>query len=186
MPIKLTPEDFEWAAKELGCDVPAIRAVDQVESNGNGFLLDGRPKILFERHIFSRLTKRRFDAAHPDVSNKKTGGYIGGVAEHDRLAKAQQLDYWAACSSCSWGRYQIMGFNFVAAGFRSVQEFVVAMQQNEREHLEAFVNYIQYNALDDELRDHRWKDFARLYNGKEYWRNKYDVKIAKAYEKFSK
>ena len=37
------------AANKLGCEVAAVRAVVDVESGG-GFLPDGRPKILFERH----------------------------------------------------------------------------------------------------------------------------------------
>jgi hypothetical protein len=186
MPQKLTEQDYLEAAKELNCDVAAIKAVAEVESAGGGFLPDGRPKILFERHIFSRLTKRKWDANYPDISNRESGGYKGGEAEYDRLRKAYELDYWAAHLSCSWGKFQILGTNFVAAGFRSIQEFVVAMQKDEQEHLNAFVNYVEHNSLDDEIREHRWTDFARLYNGKFFWRHKYDVRIAAAHKKFSK
>ncbi|MGG7377547.1 N-acetylmuramidase domain-containing protein, partial [Escherichia coli] len=40
-------------------------AVIHVESSGAGYQADRRPKILFERHVFHRLTGGRFDAAHP-------------------------------------------------------------------------------------------------------------------------
>ena len=40
--------------------------------------------------------------------------------------------------------------------------------------------------LSDELRDLRWADFARIYNGASYRLNNYDTKIATAYDKFIK
>ena len=52
MKPKLTIKDYQKAAKELNCEVAAIRAVAEVESLKGGFLPDGRPKILFERHVF--------------------------------------------------------------------------------------------------------------------------------------
>ncbi|MFY8047897.1 MAG: N-acetylmuramidase domain-containing protein, partial [Erythrobacter sp.] len=63
-------------------------------------------------------------------------------------------------------------------GFRSV-----AAQDEAREHLDMFVQFILVNDLDDELRDRRWADFARIYNGPGYAANRYDVKMAAAYAK---
>ncbi|WP_262919099.1 N-acetylmuramidase family protein [Niabella hibiscisoli] len=48
----LTEKDFQDAARQLNCEVAAIKAVAEVESKGDGFLPTGEPKILFERHIF--------------------------------------------------------------------------------------------------------------------------------------
>ena len=56
----LTPADYERAAAALGCEVAAIRAVAAMESSGDGFLPDGRPTILFDAHVFNRLTAGRF------------------------------------------------------------------------------------------------------------------------------
>lgn len=39
------------AAKRLGVELAAIYAVNEVESAGVGFLNNGKPKILFERHV---------------------------------------------------------------------------------------------------------------------------------------
>jgi hypothetical protein len=50
MPNMRTEADFEQAAALLKCDVAAIKAVAEVESSSNGFLSDGRVKILFEGH----------------------------------------------------------------------------------------------------------------------------------------
>ena len=87
------------AAKKIDCQVAAVRAVIDVESRG-GFLPDKRPKILFERHYFSRLTKRKFDGSHPLVSNPKWGGYKGGAAEYDRLGAANWKPGWSHKRSC--------------------------------------------------------------------------------------
>ncbi len=58
------------AAQALGCEVAAVRAVAEVESRGSGFDAQGRPTILYERHVFARNTapKGRFNAQFPDIS----------------------------------------------------------------------------------------------------------------------
>ncbi|WP_346236672.1 N-acetylmuramidase family protein [Niabella insulamsoli] len=181
----LTQKDFEDAALQIGCEVAAIKAVAEVESRGDGFLSTGEPKILFERHIFSKRTGGIFDKTNPGISNRVPGGYGTVASQHKRLQEAVPLNRNAALMSASWGKFQIMGFNYTLAGYNSLQEFITAMYQGEREHLLAFINYIKNTFLDDELRDKRWTDFARKYNGPLYWKNKYDTKMAEAYKKFS-
>jgi hypothetical protein len=175
---------FQKAAESLGCEVAAIQAVAEVESRGDGFLPDNRPKILFERHIFSRETGRKFDAKYPDISNRKTGGYKGGTAEYDRLEKAMRLDEDAALKSASWQRFQIMGFNYKACGCKSVTEYVEACKQSEDNALQHFVGFVKTNKLDDELRRLDWRGFARGYNGPAYEKNNYHTKMAQAYKKY--
>lgn len=181
----LNSQDFVDAAAILNCTVAAIKAVAEVESSGGGFLSTGEPKILFERHIFSGRTKRIFDKTNPGVSDPTPGGYGPVSVQHKRLQEAVVLDRNAALMSASWGKFQIMGFNYALAGFNSLQEFITAMYQSERNHLIAFINFIKHTSLDDELRELRWADFARKYNGPQYAKNKYDTKLAAAYEKFS-
>jgi hypothetical protein len=171
---------IEGAAKTIGCAVAAVRAVIDVESRG-GFLPDGRPKILFERHYFSRLTKGAYDSKNPDISNKKWGGYKGGAAEYDRLLRAIALDREAALQSASWGAFQIMGANYKLAGCKNVEEFVAAMVAGEPEQLNTFVSFVQKTGLDDEMRRLDWVGLARGYNGPAYRANKYDEKLAAAY-----
>ena len=172
---------IEGAAKKLGCAVAGVRAVIDVESRG-GFLSDSRPKILFERHYFSRLTGGKHDASNPDISNKKWGGYKGGAAEYDRLYRAIKLDRAAALQSASWGAFQIMGANFKVAGFKNVEDFVAAMVAGEPDQLDAFVAFMKNTQLDDELRRLDWVGLARGYNGPAYKANKYDEKLAAAYK----
>lgn len=192
--MPLTLDDYKNAAKRLRCDTAAIRAVDAVESAGNGFLADGKVKILFEGHKFSRLTAGTHDAAAPDISYPKwdRSKYAKGATaeirsqgEWARLQKASALNKRAALMSASWGRFQIMGFNFTHCGFTAVEDFVTAMKSGEPAQLAAFCEYIALTGLDDELREHRWPEFARRYNGADYAVNKYDVKLAKAWAQFA-
>jgi hypothetical protein len=193
MPGLLTDPDYAAAAKLLNCDVAAIKAVAEVESSGNGFLTDGRVKILFEGHQFYKYTKGKFAVSHPTICFKKwtkkfyaTGPNADarGAGELARLAEAMALNETAALLSASYGKFQIMGFNFAIAGFTTVQDFYTAMQISEAEHLMAFCNYIKANAIDDELRSHNWAGFALRYNGAEYKKNQYDTKLAKAHKKY--
>lgn len=186
------------AAKRLGVDLASIYAVNEVESTGSGFLVNGKPKILFERHVMHRLlaTPRLNgdDAAalkayadqlatlHPALVNPKAGGYAGGTAEHQRLANAKLIDALCAPEACSWGAFQIMGYHWQRLGYASLDDFLTRMASSEAEQFEAFVRYIEAEpALHKALKAKKWAEFAKLYNGPAYARNLYDVKLERAY-----
>jgi hypothetical protein len=185
----LTDADFRAAAALLGCDVAAIRAVTDVEAPRGAFLPTGEPTLLYERHRFSRLTNGRFDGARapglPEryslISWPTAGGYGPESAQHARLQAAVALDRAAALKSASWGMFQIMGQYHAEAGHPELQDFVNAMYKSAAEHLRAFVSLIISRRLTDELREHRWADLARRYNGKGYRKNQYDTKLAAAH-----
>lgn len=182
----LKREDFFDDAERIGCEVEAIIAVASVESNGGGFDPEGFPKTLFEAHWFHKLTKGKYTQSHPHISSVKWNRKLYGKSwreEKARLAEAVSLDRNAALQSASWGMFQIMGFNHGKCGYKTVQQFVNAMCRDENSQLEAFTGFIIESRLDDELRDRRWADFARLYNGPSYAVNKYDIKLEKAYQK---
>ena len=183
-PAPLTSADFARAAAALGCPVPAVRAVVDVESKG-GFLPDCRPRILFERHKFSAFTDHAYDATHPAISARQPGGYLGGAREYDRLEEALALDREAALKSASWGAFQIMGFNHAAAGYEGVESFVAAMVSGHAAQLDAFVTFIRAAGLAPALAAQDWPAFARGYNGPAYTRFAYDTKIAEAYARFA-
>ncbi len=185
--IGITDADYERAASRLGCEIAAIHAVAKVESGGRtGFLKDKRPKILFESRWFHKLTEGKYDQAHPDISTPRwVRNYKGGAGEFDRLQKAIGLDREAALKSASWGMFQILGVNHGVAGFDNVEDYVTASLASEGAHLDAFVGFVVGNHLDDELRDKRWADFARRYNGPGYKQNRYDEKMAQAYAEFA-
>ena len=182
---RMTEEGFRSAAADLGTDVATVKAVAEVESAGRGFLPSGKPKILFEGHLFHRLTKGKYTATHPTISYPKwtKRHYLGGEAEYRRLDEAMQLDPVAAMKSASWGAFQILGDNFKHCGFATVEDFVEAMRESEDRQLQVFVDYVQDVHLDDELQRHDWRAFARGYNGPLYERNQYDTRLATAYKK---
>jgi hypothetical protein len=183
----LTDDDFARAAAALACDVAAVRAVCAIEAPQGGFLATGEPVILFEAHIFSRLTGRRYDATHPSISSRTWNRalYRIGLSEHQRLAEAVALDRDAALQSASWGRFQIMGFNWQRCGFPSLQDFINAMYASEGQQLDAFVEFVKSAGLDDELRRLDWAAFARGYNGPSFAENEYDARLAAAYHSFA-
>ncbi len=187
MSKQLTDNDFEVAAFLLECEVAAIKAVAEVESAGSGFLEDGRAKILFEGHIFYKYTKGVYANAHPTICYPKWTKqfYQGGIAEYSRLEQAEALARVAARMSASYGRFQIMGFNFPICGFANVDAFYDAMQTSEGAQLQAFCEYIKHTGLASALQTHDWARLAKGYNGPEYWRNAYDKKLAAAYAKYA-
>ncbi|WP_338662648.1 N-acetylmuramidase domain-containing protein [Pararoseomonas sp. SCSIO 73927] len=180
----LTPGDRARAAMALGVDVATVQTVLTVETGtAGGFLADGRPRILFEAHLFSRATGRRWDATHPRVSqqpwNRKL--YVGGAGEWGRLEEAAALDRAAALSSASWGLPQILGSNHAGCGFEDVEAFVAAMSESEGRQLDAFVAFLIHGGLAPLLRARAWAAFARRYNGPSYAQNAYDQKLAAVY-----
>jgi len=183
----LNDADYSEAARLLDCDTAAIKAVAEVESSGRGFFEDDSPKILFEAHIFSKLTKHIYDKTHPDISSRKWNKalYIGGLAEYERLNKAMTLNPEAALKSASWGKFQIMGFNHALCGYKDVSGFVEAMKASERDHLLAFISFLKILKLDRFLRSKDWAKFSEGYNGSGFRQNKYDIKLAKAFDKYS-
>lgn len=192
---RLKEKDYEWAAKELNCDINAIKAVSEVESAGGGFLEEGKPKILFERH-WMRRKLNQFDLPTlvmiadehlPHLVNKDAGGYEGGEAEHMRFQQAYGLNHEAAIESTSWGRFQCMGFHHMRVGFSSPETFRMAMEKDEGEHLKAFVRFIRTdNNLLKAIQEKDWNTFAYHYNGPQYQINQYGVKMKEAYERLTK
>jgi N-acetylmuramidase/Putative peptidoglycan binding domain len=172
------------ACEALSVHAPELWAVLTVETRGCGFLADRRPLILFERHYFSRLTSHKFDDEAPDISNGQWGGYRGGAREYDRLARAVQLDRMAALRSASWGLGQVMGENFKAAGFRSIEPMVAAFVESENAQVEGMARFIVSIEADRHLRAHNWPAFAAAYNGSDYARNSYDERLRAAHQKY--
>ena len=185
-------------------ELAVVKAVNQVESRGKGFFLDGKPAILFEGHVFWRQLKKRGIDPNTLVSEESKDvlykswtrkHYLGGSREYSRLEKAANLSdvqavKEAAYCSASWGAFQIMGYHYESLGYTSIDEFVDKMYKHEREHLDAFgkfisANYYKSKQLIHWLRTKHWANFARAYNGPGYKQNKYDLKLEKAYKMYN-
>ncbi len=183
---KLTNSDYVRAAELLNCEIAAIKAVAEVESRGGGFDSSGRVKILFERHKFYKYTDRKFRKSHPHLCNPNAGGYGSERIQYTKFNEAFALDQKAAMLSCSWGKFQIMGFNYKVCGFASVFELVESMKRGEGEQLLAFCSFVKAQNLSRFLKTLDWTRFASGYNGADYRRNRYDEKMADFYDKFRK
>ncbi|MBM3570099.1 MAG: DUF3380 domain-containing protein [Alphaproteobacteria bacterium] len=179
----LSAAGLNAAAERLGTGAAEIWTVIRVETSGCGFLADRRPKILFERHAFSRASGGRFDAEHPDLSNRQPGGYgTGGAAQYARLERAMALDERAALESCSWGLGQVMGYHAGRLGYRDAAEMARAMVTGEDAQLGAMAGFIAAFDIGRWLKAHDWTNFARAYNGPAFERNQYDRKLKAAFE----
>lgn len=191
----LTPNGLSSAMSTLGIDAPTLWAMLHVETKGCGYFASRRPQILFERHLFSKLTGGAWNATAPDVSNPVPGGYgAGGDAQYARLAKAYTLNpndppdlsvrtptREAALKSASWGLGQVLGVNATEVGFQSVWDMVEGMSASEDQQLRAVVGFIRRNNLVDALQRKNWAAYASVYNGENYAQNQYDVKLGQAY-----
>ena len=174
--------DFVTAANLLSCEVAAIKAVASVESAGGGFLPNGKPKILFEGHVFYRLTNGRFGVSN--VSYPKWIKDYYNQDQYTRLDKATALDRSAALQSASCAALPTTRQHSTPPPYVSLQEFINAMFASETEHLMAFVRFVKSKKLQGSLERKDWAAFALGYNGKGYKANKYDEKMAAAYRKF--
>lgn len=199
----LSEKDLGDFAKLYGLELAAVKAVNQIESSGKGFLAFGKPRILFEGHVFWNELKKRniepnnfLNTLSQDILYEKWTKkyYKGGEGEYERLNKAAQISALpgtkeAAYCSASWGAFQIMGYNYKNLGYNSIDSWVSAMNEHEREHLAAFGKFISMKSISgkkliDWLRDKNWEKFAEGYNGSGYKKNKYDEKLNTAYNKY--
>lgn len=172
---------FDSLAADLRCEVAAIRTFVMVEAGGAGFLPDGRPKILFERHKFRKFTGGRFDRDKRGISDPTPGGYVGGAAEYTRLAAASSLDPVAAVLSASWGAVQIMGFNHDLAGYVLPGAMIGAFCDYEDAQLRSFGSFIRSAGLQPALQDKAWLRLSDVYNGAGGRANGYPAKLAATY-----
>ena len=184
--VPLRMAGFSDVVQALGVTAAEVWAILDVETLGSGFLPDGRPRILFERHVFSRLTGGRFDATAPQVSAPTAGGYgAGGAPQYDRLGQAAALDRPAALRSASGGLGQIMGFNAEVAGFADAETMIAAMTASEDAQLSGLGSFVLHHDLHLPLRARAWADFARGYNGPDYAKHSYDTRLDAAYRRYA-
>lgn len=180
--------DLPRVGYTIGVGEDEIHAIIDVEAAGGGFDKLKRPKMLFEPHKFyahlsgdERARAVALGLAYPNWKRDYPPD------SYPRLSQAMQINETAAIKSASWGLGQILGSNYVAAGYDSPQAMVVAfVEGGESEHLGAMIRFIVENHLDDEIRAHNWSAFARGYNGPKYAENGYHTKLAARYAWWAK
>lgn len=175
-------------AHELRIDPAVAVAVFVAEAPcGCGFADDGRMIIRFENHVFfhewgKRDPDRFFEhfmfnpqkqwqghrwRPSPDQPWRDFHG--DQSAEWDVFQFACCLDDGAAKRSISMGAPQIMGFNYAALGYESVQEMFEAFSASERAQILGFFDFIKGASADSRpiqaLQQQDFNAFAAFYNG---------------------
>ena len=183
---RLDDIDLPRIAARIGVGEDEIHAVLDVETNGRGFDAKGRPRMLFEPHVFWRELGK---GEGRDIAEKKGLAYPKWRRDYPndsypRLLSAMSINEEAALRSASWGLGQIMGFNCILAGYPTAKAMVKDFLDDEEKHLEAMVTFIVSAKLDRFLRARDWTGFARGYNGAGFAANGYDRKLARAFDKW--
>ncbi len=170
----ITEDDWENAADNvIHCDVNVLKAIPEVETSGGpGFFANSGipplPKILYERHIFARETNHLFDTSNAYLSSSTPGAYASGTGNYYKFAKAYLLNSDAAIDACSWGKFQIMGFNFKEAGYYDRSHFLKAAFTSEKTQFNMFIDFVinyRKGSLKRAVITKDWVKIAQLYNG---------------------
>lgn len=185
---RLEAMDIGRLAQTIGCGEDHLRAVLEVETRGGGFDVHGRPKMLFEPHVFYRNLSGadREAAVNAGLAYRRWGEKPYPRDSYPRLERAMEINSEAALRSASWGLGQILGENYHMAGYPSAKAMVDAFLDDEAVHLAAMVEFIVSAGLDDDLRREDWRGFARGYNGAGYAKHGYHVKLKAAFDKWRK
>ena len=175
---------LEPLANQIGIDPGAAVAVVAIESGGSGMGPDGRMIIRFENHLFwsgwgkaNAATYNQFFQFDQAVSwrghkYRTSAGapwqdvHANQASEWAALAHARTLNDRAARSSISMGLVQILGSNFRAIGYDTVDAMFDAFSADERFQLLGFFNFVKNDQRQiNALRAQDFVAFARIYNG---------------------
>lgn len=171
----ISPAHMAALADEINCHPADLEAIAKVESGGFGWDKKGRIKILFEKHWFYKFLTgdKRRKAVSRDLARRKwispkRGGYREQNTSDRKyriLEQAMQMDENAALQSISMGTYQIMGFNYRKAGFRTVHDMWDKFRDSEVHQLQGFRNVLIAFGLKQALRDGDFDAVETAYNG---------------------
>jgi len=185
---KLDDVDLPRIGARIGVGEDELHAFMEVEAAGSGFDGQGRPKMLFEPHVFYRnLTGSKRAAAVQNglaYAKWKAGNYPKD--SYPRLEKAIEIDETAALKAASWGLGQVLGENHKMLGYETPQAMVLAFMDDEEKHVDGMVDFLISAGIDDDLRAHHWATIARVYNGPGYKTHNYDGRMHSAYQKWAK
>lgn len=189
-----TIQKISAAAKKHSLELAALLAVAELESGACAFVTiagQKRPVIRFEGHYFDRRLspEKRARARAEGLAAPHAGAVANPAAQAARwrlLARAEKIDRRAAREATSWGIGQVMGVHWAWLGYADVDALVADVCAGVEGQVDLMMRYIQKAGLTEALRRHDWHAFARGYNGPEYRRNGYHMKLADAYHRYSK
>lgn len=188
---KMDRQQYVDAGRDLKVHPAHLAAVANVESRGRSFDPYGRLVILFEPHIFHRVTKGRYKAlrlpvdyngevVEAEVSYRSWRRLttpqaaddsffhvykLDNTARWDLLARLYEIDP-RALEAASYGAYQILGKNWLSLGYRSCLAMVESLYTGEPANMGAMIRFVRVNRILVALRAGDWFKFAKLYNGR--------------------
>lgn len=171
-----------------GLEPTAFAAIAQVESGGIATtLVNGHqePLIRFEGHYFDRRLnpQDQAKARKLHLSSPKAGDIANPNNQADRWAflnRACSINRNAAYESTSWGIGQVMGAHWEWLGYANVLALVQEVRASVQGQITLMSRFIRHSNLSQTLNNHEWSSIARHYNGPQYAKNRYDLKLAKA------
>jgi hypothetical protein len=197
-------------ASDAAIEVPAALAVWQVESGGRRHV-PNRAVIRFENHLLYRRWGKHHQEAYDrhfrHGGHRGRPGrpwenhefrerdaepfrsvHLDQESEYRALALARRLAGEAtALLSISIGGPQILVANYRLIGYSSPREMYDAFQSGERAQVLGFFDFCRHRPAPQPgdllayLRDRRWAEFARYYNGPGQV-ERYSGRIRNAYE----
>lgn len=181
MEKKLTETQIALLGEKYGHEYAAVKAVTLVEGAGRGY--DQKTGLIlrqFEPHWFKRKKKDW----QKDTKNTlwQANKVSSQAIELPAYNSAYASDPNAAMQSTSWGIMQVMGFHFQLLGFKTVQDMVKFAEESEANQLELGLKFIKTNPkMDKALRNKDFETFAYYYNGEQFKKFNYDVRMEEAY-----
>ena len=176
----LTLANIQALAFEFSLPVASIRAIIDVESGGKGFdALTGKIIIQFEPAWYKR--KAPYTPTGLWSLNGVEKQSKEWIAFNDAFAKNQS----AAMESTSIGMMQVMGFHWKLLGFKTVGQMWDYAKVSEINQVRLGLLFIKSNKkMFAALVKKDWATVAYYYNGAQYRRFNYDVRLANAYKKY--
>lgn len=171
----ITENEYNHLALEFGISKSKVKAIDFVESNGEGFdTKTGKIKIQFEPHWFKRFTNKIINNK-VDVQSQ----------EWKAFNEAMKINPNAAMESTSIGRMQVMGLHWKRLGFKNVGDMWDFAKDSEMNQLWLGLKFIETDKrLFQAVQKWDTKLVAYYYNGKNYWIKGYDKKLTAAELRF--
>jgi len=186
--------EIERVAKARGWGAAQLLAVAEVESGGKAFAtINGRrePLIRWEGHYFDKRLSgdKRARARKAGLADLKAGAVknpTSQVARWKMFEQAAAIDRTAAIESVSWGIGQVMGAHWKWLGYHSAEDLLRDARNGVYGQVRLMANFIDKSGLAFALMRGDWAKFAKGYNGAAYAKNRYDQKMAAAYQRYAK